>query len=148
MSFAEIALEAERCRGSDYHLAIEGRPYAFPKSISHVVQSECRRKGFPIPESVGEIAYALYNSLAHEIAKGLKEIKALAGVDREELVIVGGGRKATFLNDLIAEKAGKKIVLGSSEATALGNVALQSLYCHELRDETEMKKAIMATEDK
>lgn len=145
MSFAEIAWEAERCQGFDYHLAIESRPYAFPKSISHVVQSECRRKGFPIPESVGGIAYALYNSLANEIAKGLKEIKALAGAAREELVIVGGGRKAAFLNDLIAEKTGKKIVLGSSEATALGNAALQSLYCHELRDETEMKKAIMAT---
>ena len=38
---------------------------------------------------------------------------------------MGGGTKSEYLNALTADATGKEICIGSAEATALGNLAVQ-----------------------
>ena len=41
--------------------------------------------------------------------------------------MVGGGANAGYLNELTAKYTGKKVSAGPTEATAIGNIAVQML---------------------
>ena len=49
----------------------------------------------------------------------------VAGVQFEEIRIVGGGSRNRLLNKFTADATGRTVVAGPVEATALGNIAMQ-----------------------
>lgn len=148
VSFATMAELAEKKTGFNYDLAINDPRYLMPKKVSKVIQKECEEKGYPIPHDVGEFAYAIYCSLANDYARTIDLLEELTHTHYPNLYVVGGGRKNLYLNKLIAEKTGKNVVLGSGEATSLGNIALQALCHHDVADYSMMKKCILLEEDK
>lgn len=148
VSFAEMASLAEKKAGFDYALDIDDPRYLMPEKVSAVIQEECREKGYPLPQDVGEIAYAIYCSLANDYARTIALVEWLTKRSYPTLYVVGGGRKNLYLNKLIEEKTGKRVVLGSGEATSLGNIALQALCQKNVADVATMKKMIILEEDK
>jgi rhamnulokinase len=86
--------------------------------------------------------------LANDYARTIKQLEAITHLDYANLYVVGGGRKNLYLNRLIEEKTGKHVVLGSGEATSLGNVALQALCQKDVANYDEMKQMILLEEDK
>ncbi|MCQ2742724.1 MAG: rhamnulokinase [Bacilli bacterium] len=147
-SFADIAKEASEFEGGeDYELDIDDEKYLNPKSVKDVIAKECKAKGYKVPESEGEFAYAIYLSLAKDYKKAIAGLENITKSKYDELLIVGGGSKNKFLNRLIEKETGLKITLGSSEGTALGNAALQALYSGAVKNKVEMKEAIIQTEE-
>lgn len=147
VSFAEMASLAEKKAGFDYALDIDDPRYLMPQKVSVLIQKECRVKGNPIPEDVGSLAYAIYCSLAHDYARSIRLLEQLTSTSYSTLYVVGGGRKNAYLNRLIEEKTGKTVILGSGEATSLGNIALQALALGQVKDWAEMKEKIIEEED-
>ncbi len=74
---------------------------------------------------VPRIANMIFHSLAARYAEVLASIGAITGKKLKRLFIVGGGSKNTLLNRLTAERTGLAVILGSTEATTLGNFAIQ-----------------------
>jgi rhamnulokinase len=148
VSFPEMASLAEKKAGFDYALDIDDPRYLMPKKVTAVIQKDCKERGYPIPHDVGEYAYAIYCSLANDYARTIKQLEAITHLDYANLYVVGGGRKNLYLNRLIEEKTGKHVVLGSGEATSLGNVALQALCQKDVANYDEMKQRILLEEDK
>lgn len=64
-------------------------------------------------------------SLAESYAKSLKELEENTGIRAEELYIVGGGAKNTYLNELTQQVCKIKVVALPIEATAIGNLKIQ-----------------------
>lgn len=147
-SFAMMAEEARKAKGFDYQLAIDDPVYLMPEKVTAVIAMECQKKGYPIPTTLGEFAYAIYCSLANDYARALLSIKKITGIDNPDLYVVGGGSKNLFLNELIAEKTHKNVILGSSEATSLGNLAMQALALKDLKDMPALKEAIIKEKEK
>jgi rhamnulokinase len=71
------------------------------------------------------IANMIFQSLAARYAQVLASIAAITGKRLRRLFIVGGGSKNSLLNRLTAERTGLEVILGSAEATTLGNFAIQ-----------------------
>lgn len=127
-SFAELAELARESSGFDYALDVNAQRYLAPKSVMAEICAECREKGWPVPETAGEYAHAIYQSLAHAYAAAIRELEEITGQSYDTLCIVGGGANNQYLNELTQEAIKRPVVTGASEATALGNIMLQEAY--------------------
>lgn len=78
--------------------------------------------------SIETVINSIYHSLAKSYKAAVDEIEKLAGKKIDNIIIVGGGSKDSYLNELTAQYTGKKIVTGLSEATATGNLLSQIMY--------------------
>lgn len=124
-SFAELA-DMARCEAAfDYRLDVNNKRYSAPISVREEIVSECKEKGFPVPETAGEFAHAIYQSLAHAYCDAFYELEDITGNRYETVCIVGGGANNKYLNMLTEKALGRTVVTGSPEATALGNILMQ-----------------------
>lgn len=71
---------------------------------------------------------SVYHSLAQSYKNAIEEIETLEGKRIDNIFIVGGGSKDTYLNELTARYTGRKVVTGLTEATAVGNLLSQIMY--------------------
>ena len=102
----------------------------------------CEKTGQKVPESVGEIVYCVYNSLAKCYKEAVDYLERISGTKFYCINIVGGGCQNQLLNELTAKWTGKKVVTGPVEATAVGNLLAQMISSGEIKDLTEGKELI------
>lgn len=124
-SFAQLAQMAKDEANFDYQLDVNSARYLAPKSVMAEIDGECAQKGWPVPQTPGQCAHAIYQSLAHAYAAALDELERITGEKFDVLCIVGGGANNTYLNELTEQAIGRSVLTGSPEATALGNILLQ-----------------------
>ena len=101
--------------------------FAAPESMLEAIRSFCRETSQPIPESIGQVARCIFESLAMRYRGVFAEIAEATGEEVEEIHIVGGGSRNAFLNQMTADATGRKVIQGPSEATVMGNIALQAV---------------------
>lgn len=94
-------------------------------NMPQLICQQCRDQGRRIPETDGEVARLIYESIAAMTATYLRDYEAAVGKTYSVLNIVGGGSKNTYLNQLIADASGKTVRIGEAEVTALGNMLTQ-----------------------
>ena len=88
------------------------------------------------------MAYVIFNNLARDYDLSLKALEEVTGEKYETLNIIGGGSKNMLLNELTANRTGKKIVTGPAEGTAIGNFMMQMVGSGELANVQEGRKII------
>ena len=79
------------------------------------------------PQNLNELYFCIYNSLAHCYKKAIDNIENLTNQKYEKIIIFGGGSKNKFLNSLTEELTNKKVVVGPSEGSSIGNIMCQLL---------------------
>lgn len=95
-----------------------------PENMINAILSYLKNESIPIEVVINSV----YHSLAQSYKNAIDEIEKLAGKTIDNVFIVGGGSKDTYLNKLTAQYTGKKVVTGLSEATATGNLLSQIMY--------------------
>ena len=127
LSFAEIC---ERASKETIPSIVDCNDDCFlaPQSMIKAVQDFCRTTGQTVPQTVGEIAAVIYNSLGKCYGDTVKEIEAITGNTYDTIYVVGGGANAGYLNELTAKYTGKNVSAGPTEATAIGNITVQMLH--------------------
>ncbi|WP_333651175.1 rhamnulokinase [Lacrimispora sp.] len=105
-----------------------------PESMVKAVQDFCRRSGMQVPETAGEVAAVIYNSLAACYRDTVEELEAITGKHYSSIHVVGGGSNAEYLNQLTANRTGRTVYAGPGEATAIGNLLAQMLAAGEFKD--------------
>ncbi len=93
------------------------------------------------------VAAVIYNSLAVCYAETLHELEDQTGCRYETIHVVGGGANADYLNRLTAEKTGRIVLAGPTEATAIGNLAVQMIAGKELNDLKDARNCIFHSFD-
>jgi rhamnulokinase len=116
--------------------------FAGPTSMIKSIQNYCRETNQFVPESVGEIARSVYESLAFRYKQTLQNLQKLAPFPIETLHIIGGGSKNTMLNSFTANAIGIPVVAGPSEATAIGNILQQAMTAGLVKDKEEMRRIV------
>lgn len=129
-SFAQLAEMAREEASFDYRLDVNDARYLSPESVREEIKKECEEKGFPVPETPGQFAHAIYQSLAHAYADAIGELERITGKMYGALSIVGGGVNNEYLNELTGKAIKRPVVKGSPEATALGNIMMQEEAYH------------------
>ena len=80
----------------------------------------------------GEIASAVYNSLAIAYRDAIGEMEKITGRTFSHIAIVGGGSKDGYLNALTAMYTHRTVTAGPGEGTAIGNLLYQMITAGEL----------------
>ncbi|MBO4853727.1 MAG: rhamnulokinase [Oscillospiraceae bacterium] len=119
--FGDIVREAQESR---FDSTVNANDPAFlaPESMKAAFDAALPRS----PQCEGGYFRCAYRSLALCYRDAIAELERNTGKKYEFLYIVGGGAKNQFLNDLTAEATGKKVVALPIEATALGNLKIQT----------------------
>ncbi len=113
-----------------------------PRSMITAVQDFCKKTGQQVPETAGQLAHVIYQSLAECYKKTAQELEGRTGVCYDSLHIVGGGSNADYLNRLTAQATGKTVYAGPAEGTAIGNLAVQMMAAGELAGLQQARKCI------
>lgn len=113
-----------------------------PESMIQAVKEFCAQTGHQIPETAGELAAVIYNSLAKCYGETTEELEAVTGRQYRQIHIVGGGANADYLNRLTARYTGRTVYAGPVEATAIGNLAAQMIQAGEFQTLEEARTAV------
>lgn len=141
-SFAEICRQAEEEKEFPSRVNVNDDCFLAPDNMTKEIQAYCERTGQPKPETLGQLAAVIYQSLAECYAEAFEEVEKLTGKTYKAVHIVGGGANAAYLNELTAVKGGRSVYAGPAEATAVGNIAAQMIEAGELGGLQEARKCI------
>ncbi len=141
LSFAEICSRASHEKIASI-VDCNDDCFLAPENMIQAVQDFCKNTNQQVPKTVGEIAAVIYNSLAKCYGDTIKEIEAITEREYNTIYVVGGGANAGYLNELTAKYTGKQVWAGPTEATAIGNIAVQMLYDGVFKDLPEMRTCI------
>ncbi len=91
------------------------------------IQAFCQRTGQPTPVSKGAILRCIFESLALKYRQTLEQLEIVLGHSVDIIHIVGGGSQNTLLCQMTADATERPVIAGPTEATTLGNLALQAM---------------------
>ena len=110
------------------------------------IQEFCKRTGQPIPETPGQVARCIYESLALKYRHALEGLEKMKGQRIDSLNIVGGPIKNKFLNQLIADSLDRQVVTGPVEGAAMGNLLTQAMALGDVADLDELRRIVRNSE--
>ncbi len=106
------------------------------------IQRYCASTGQRVPQTKGEIARTVYESLAMTYREAFEGLEQMKEGRIDVLHIVGGGAKNALLNQFTAGAIDRAVVAGPYEATAIGNLMMQVKSSGEVADFAEMREVI------
>ncbi len=110
------------------------------------IQEFCRRTGQPVPETVGQVARCVYESLALKYRHALEGLEKMKGQRIDSLNIVGGPINNRFLNQLIANSLDRLVVTGPVEGAAMGNLLTQAMALGDIENIAELRQVVRNSE--
>ena len=117
----EIVSDAET-KHFDYTVDVNDPVFLAPESMKAAFDSKLPHP----PHCAGGYFRCAYRSLAQGYKQAIDEIERNTGKRYDRLYIVGGGARNAFLNRLTEEATGKQVIALPIEATAIGNLKIQS----------------------
>ena len=113
-----------------------------PGDMPKAVQDYCERTNQPVPQTKGEIARCIYDSLVLKYKFTIKQIESVTGNKIEKLHIIGGGAHNAMMNELTADATGIPVFAGPTEATAIGNILLQAKALGKVNSLAEIREIV------
>lgn len=141
LSYGEIAKLAEKEEGGKFIFDVNADEFMYPGDMPEKVRNWFISRGLPAPEGVGQIARSIYDSLADFYRVATDGLIKLTG-KKTAIHMIGGGINATLLCRLTAEATRLPVYAGPSEATVMGNAAVQLMSLGELKSLKEARKVI------
>lgn len=142
LSYAELTTLAERAEPLRSLVNPDDPRFLPPGDMPARIRSYCEETRQPVPETPGQIARCIFESLALLYAVRLEELEQLTGRRITTLHIVGGGSSNRLLNQFAADATGRAVVAGPVEATAIGNVLVQAIAMGDVADLTAARRIV------
>ena len=111
------------------------------------IREYCRKTSQPIPETEGELARCVYDSLALNSAILIKKLESLTGRVFKRIHVVGGGANSSIMLQNIADLTGKEVVAGPNEAAVIGNILVQLIALGAVSDLNEGRRLVKESFD-
>ncbi len=111
------------------------------------IQEFCRKTGQPVPETIGQVARCVYESLALKYRHALEGLEKMKGQRIDSLNIVGGPINNRFLNQLIANSLDRLVVTGPVEGAAMGNLLTQAMALGDIENIDQLRQVVRNSEN-
>ena len=110
------------------------------------IQDFCRRTNQPVPETIGQVARCVYESLALKYRHALEGLEKMKGQRIDSLNIVGGPINNRFLDQLVADSLDRQVVTGPIEGAAMGNLLTQAMALGDISDLDHLRQVVRNSE--
>lgn len=141
-SFAMLCQLGDREQNFASRVDVNDDRFLAPENMQEQIRAYCQETGQEVPQSVGQIAAVIYQSLAESYAATIADIEMITGNEYSRIHIIGGGANAQYLNQLTAQKSGLPVLAGPVEATAIGNLTAQMIADNVFQDLREARGCI------
>jgi len=118
-----------------------------PQSMSGAIAEFCHETDQTPPSTPGGFIRCALESLALLYHRRLNEVCELTNRKVKQLHIVGGGSRNVLLNQFTANACNIEVIAGPAEATALGNVLLQSITLGHLPNLRAARRCVRQSMD-
>lgn len=141
-SYADLAQAAQGAEPFRTLIDPNDPDFIAPGDMPARIQAYCQRIGQPVPETVGQIARTVYESLALMYRAIFASFEDLTGQSIDKLHIVGGGARNEVLCQMAADATGCAVMAGPYEATAMGNAIVQLITLGEIADVNQARSLV------
>ncbi|GAA3413845.1 rhamnulokinase [Streptosporangium vulgare] len=141
-SYADLVAEAATAPAFG-PLIDPGHPWFLePGDIPARIAAYCRSTGQAPPEDRAQTVRCVLESLACSYRWALEQAEFLSDRRVEAVHLVGGGAASATLCGLVADFAGRPVLAGPVEATAVGNLLVQAMADGRLGSLTELREVV------
>ena len=141
-SYPELIAEAQVCESFRSLINPDDPCFANPGDMEQTIVEYCRKTEQPLPETRGQVVRCIFESLALRYRQVLENLNSLAPNHINTLHVIGGGSRNDLLNQFTANAIGIPVIAGPSEATAMGNILIQSIANGQADSVTTMRQNI------
>jgi rhamnulokinase len=137
-------LEAAAAGATAFRSFIDPSASAFqaPADMCAAIAQFCAASGQPVPQTKGEFARCVFESLSFAYRAVLEELERITGRTLDTVRVVGGGALNHFLCQRTANACGRAVIAGPVEASALGSAMMQALATGHLKNFSEGQEAL------
>lgn len=144
--YAGLAMLAEKEKAFRSLFDPDEARFLPPGDMPARIRDYCRETNQPVPETRGQIARAVYESLALKYRWAVRRLERdILRKSVDCLHIVGGGSNNALLNRMTASAVGKPVYAGPDEATVIGNLLMQAMALGEIGSLCELRAVVRAS---
>lgn len=132
VSFSDLEREALAAKPFLSFIDVDDRLFESAGDLPGRVLDYCKKTGQPTPATRGEIMRCIYQSLAMKYKYTFENLVRMTGVRYPHIHMLGGGIKDTLLCRMTAAATGATVLAGPTEATVMGNIAVQMIALGEI----------------
>ncbi len=131
-SFADLVQLAEAAPALSSFIDPDHSDFLEPGDMPARIRTYCRRTGQTEPATEGAVIRCALESLALKCRFVLDDLESVLKRKLHTIHVVGGGIRNSLLNQFTANAARRPVVAGPAEATALGNILMQTFARGEI----------------
>ena len=109
------------------------------------IREYCKKTGQPVPETIGQVARCIYESLALKYRVAVEGLEKIKGARIDSLNIVGGGIQNRLLDQMAADALDRTVITGPIEGAAIGNLLTQAMALGDLSSIDELRDVVRAS---
>ena len=145
ISFADMEAMAAPLDGKPFRIDLDDPVFFPPGDMPERVRRYCAEHGQgEIPDDAA-LVRCIYDSLADCFNQRIGQLESITGRRFDTLNILGGGTRDKFFMRLAAKTAGRRVLAGPAEATAIGNILAQMIAGGELKDAAAARALVAAS---
>lgn len=138
----ELITEAEQVEGSVPTFDASNHRFVSPDDmVSEVLEAS----GLPDDAPRSLVSRSVIESIVEGVVAVVSEIGEVAELEFENLALVGGGARIPLVAHLLEEKSGLDVIVGSPEATALGNAVVQGIALGRFEGRSQAREWLAPT---
>lgn len=134
ISFAEFVELAEKEEDVQSIVNVDDDRFLKPENMVSEIQKYCKETNQQVPQTPGQVAKCVYDSLADSYKRAISEIEEIFEKSFPRVNVIGGGCQNEMLNQLLANVTNKEVCAGPVEATAIGNIVAQLMALDEVEE--------------
>lgn len=146
LSWNEIVIEAEKAEPFRSIIDPDCTEFFVGGRMVDKIQDYCRNTNQSVPETVGQVARCIYESLALKYRWVLERLEEIKGQRIDTLNIVGGGIQNKLLNQMVADSIDRKVICGPVEGAAMGNLLVQAMALGDVKGINELRSIVRNSE--
>lgn len=140
--YVELNRLAEQATPFRSLISPNDKRFLHPEDMTAAISEFCHETDQEAPETPGQFARCILESLALLYGRCLDTLEQLTGRTISKLHIVGGGCQSRLLNQLAANATGRTVLTGPVEATAIGNLLIQAIALGEVGSHEELRTIV------
>lgn len=122
----DVILSEAESSAFDGIIDVDDQTFATAGDMRQRIGKYLSDRNMALPQTRGDVVRCVLLSLADRYRRGIEQLNGLLPRPVERLHIIGGGSRNGLLNRLTSEATGLPVTAGPVEATAIGNILLQS----------------------
>ncbi len=145
LSFKDLEDMAKEARPFVSFIDPDDISFAPPGDMPARIRAFCEKTGQSVPQTKGEIVRCIAESLALKYRHTVECLEEILGKRLNVIHMVGGGIKDRMLCQFTANATGRKVEAGPTEATSIGNIAVQAMALGEIKNVQQARSIIKAS---